>query len=98
MHNFDVQVWQEPPHGARQWLSKAITSVREGLLPHRKAPKFFGRREPPKRTFPSLNDLKTMPNSQDGRNRIDALDEWENPALAHVEDVQVRGPSGEPNA
>jgi hypothetical protein len=82
-HNFDLQTWgewEEPPESSRSWLSKAITNVREGLLPHLKAPKFFGRRETPKRTFPTLDELNAMPSDPDGRAaqpRIDALVDWE---------------------
>jgi hypothetical protein len=36
----------------------------------------IGRRQSPKRSFPTLERLNAMPNSEDGRKRIDALNEW----------------------
>jgi hypothetical protein len=79
-HNFDLQVWEEPPESAQSWLAKAITNVREGLRPHLSAPKFFGRRESPKRWFPTLDELNAMPSDPGGRDaqpRIDGLVDWE---------------------
>jgi hypothetical protein len=77
MHNLDVRTWNPETSASRYWLSRAITNVREGLVPHLAAPTFFGRDEPPERTFPTLEELNAMPNSNEGQERIDALNDWD---------------------
>jgi hypothetical protein len=77
MHNLDVRTWAPETSASRYWLSRAITSVREGLVPHLAAPMFFGRGEPREPSFPTSEELNAMPNSNEGSERIDALNEWD---------------------
>jgi hypothetical protein len=61
----------------RHWLSNAIATIRDGLVPHLSAPKLFGVRSASERSFPTNDELYAMQmDPRDGNVLIEELVDW----------------------
>jgi hypothetical protein len=72
--------WEGELGRARHWLKVAIWNVSTALRPHLSAPKFFPRRRPVERRFPTFDEFIPMTHDASGSADLDdvvnALDEW----------------------
>jgi hypothetical protein len=67
----------ERPEPARHWLAEAIANVRAALVPHLSAPKFFRRRMPTERSFPTEFEFDRMTRESGSKQEvIDKLVQW----------------------